>query len=328
MTALWLCALTAIMALAAAFCPTQGFLSTACCLAAALCAIATGVCILCGRRRSLRRLDQMKQKAEDFVHKGVPYEVPLEEDSLAAVEQALAQLCQLTAMERKKSARQAHQTAELIADIAHQWRTPLSSLKLYLELDLQSGRCCHSQKQLALIERMESMVESLLRLEKLRTHAYEMHFAPVDISSLCAQLCGELTALFPDKRFILPQNPLILRCDRQWIAEALVNLLKNACQHTAPNGVILLDCRCHGRYGWISVEDDGGGVPPDALPRLFERFYRPPGSSSEGTGLGLAIAKAICESHHGDMAAQNTGRGLKVSLLLPLQDNMLRQTLE
>lgn len=328
MAAVYLSALSGFFALAGALFRQHGSLSAACCLLAALCAALATVCVLLAHRRSLRRLEQIQKKVDDFQHNGIPYDAPLDEGSLAALEQTLAQLCRRAARDRENSARQARQTAELIADIAHQWRTPLSSLRLYCELDMLGDGPSRCQKQLAVIERMESMIASLLRLERLHAHAYEMHFVPTDIQALCRSLCGELAGLYPGKRFILPENRVILRCDRQWLGEALANVLKNACQHTAANGVIRLDCRYHSRYGWISVEDDGGGVPEESLPRLFDRFYRPAAASSEGTGLGLAIAKAICKSHHGDIAAQNTGRGLQISLLLPRLEGALRQSLE
>lgn len=328
MAAVYLSALSGLFALAGALFRLHGALSAACCLLAALCAALAAVCALLARRRGIRRLDQIRKRLDDFQHQGIAYDVPLEEDSLAALEQSLAQLCRLVSKERENSARQARQTAGLIADIAHQWRTPLSALRLYCELDQQTENHPRSQKQLAVIERMEAMIESLLRLEKLRAHTYEMHFAPTDIRALCDRICGELSPLFPEKRFILPEDPYILRCDGQWLGEALSNVLKNACQHTAASGVIRLDCRRHGRYAWIIVEDDGGGVAESALPRLFDRFYRPPGSASEGLGMGLAIAKAICQSHRGEIIAQNTGSGLRVSLLLPQLEDTLRQSAE
>ncbi len=327
MPVLWLCGLSALMALFSALLPPSGPAPAVCALAAALCALLAAAWALLARRRGLRRVEQIQKKLDGFQHCGIPYEAPLDEGSLAALEQSLAQICRLAARDRENSVRQARQTAALIADIAHQWRTPLSSLRLYCELDGLGGDPARRQKQLAVIDRMEAMAASLLRLEKLRAHAYEMHFAPTDIRALCVSLCGEMAALFPGRRFILPEASLILRCDRQWLGEALTNLLKNACQHTAAGGVIRVDCRCHGQYGWISVEDDGGGVPEESLPHLFDRFYRPAGASSEGAGLGLAIAKAICESHHGDIAAQNTGRGLQISLLLPRLEGALRQSL-
>ena len=73
------------------------------------------------------------------------------------------------------------------------------------------------------------------------------------------------------------------------------------------------------------MEDDGGGVPEEALSHLFDRFYR---TTTQGTGLGLSISRAICENHHGDIFAENTSQGLQVSLLLPRLFPALRRSTE
>jgi len=101
--------------------------------------------------------------------------------------------------------------------------------------------------------------------------------------------------------------------DPDQIREALANLVDNAIRHTAPTGTITIEVG----GGRITVRDDGVGIPPDRLPRIFDRFYRYP-PTSEGSGLGLAIVRSIVESHGGRLSAESTpGRGTALTLTVP-----------
>jgi len=277
------------------------------------------------RERTLRRkkIQQILNQMEAFEKEGTPYEPTPSEDDWAQLEQALSHLTQHTALLQDQSKKASRQTERLIADVAHQWKTPLASLKLYCELSLEAKEDARERKKLALIERMEAMIEALLRLEKLRSGSYEMQFQQLDILALTTDICQELSLLYPQKQFIFPQESLLLRADPYWLREALVNVIKNACQHTPEGGNICIRWKTSECSDWILIEDNGGGVPSDALEHLFDRFYR---TGSQGAGLGLPIARAICQSHHGNMSAENTVEGLRISILLPRLSSTLRQS--
>ena len=102
------------------------------------------------------------------------------------------------------------------------------------------------------------------------------------------------------------------------LREALANLIDNALRYTPPQGVVTVRSGMRGAFAILEVEDNGPGIPRDERERIFERFYRIPGSSSEGCGLGLAIVREIAELHDGhvELAGQNWG-GLRVTMLLP-----------
>ena len=110
----------------------------------------------------------------------------------------------------------------------------------------------------------------------------------------------------------------VIRCDEKWLSEAFLNLLKNACEHTASDGKITVTLEQTDRAFYCTIEDNGGGVPEQDLPHLFERFDRAEGQKQSGAGLGLAIVKEIIFRHHGHITAENTKNGLKFSISIPI----------
>ncbi len=182
----------------------------------------------------------------------------------------------------------------------------------------------YAAKQLILIERMEQLIKSLLRLEKLRADTYEMYFETHDLSALIMQVWNELQPLYPHKTFQLT-GCAAMHCDAHWIGEALQNILKNSCEHTPLGGQIRAGIETMEHSIIVTIEDDGGGIPEKELLGLFQRFHRisrlrPDG----GVGLGLAIARTIIEKHHGLITAENTTGGLRIALCFPRMDGILK----
>lgn len=200
-----------------------------------------------------------------------------------------------------------------IADLSHQLKTPLSSLKLYCELDQGP----HAGQQLALIERMEGLIASLLRLERLAAGVYPFDFAPCALDALCRSLLEEFRPLYPDKVLRL-EGEAELRCDARWLSEAIGNLIKNACEHSPRQGEVRVTITRGEAAVSLTVSDDGGGVPEEELGRLFERFFRSSRPQAhQGAGLGLSIVREIVRRHHGTLSAFNSGSGLQVCMVLP-----------
>ncbi|NMA92270.1 MAG: HAMP domain-containing histidine kinase [Firmicutes bacterium] len=258
------------------------------------------------------------------------------DDSFALLENAVVELENRLLLERENRLKENQKNADFIADVSHQLKTPLAALKLYVEMDQRKRQVDRNDrpdaatsleyisKQLLLIERMEKMIYSLLRLEKLRADAYEMQFAHLDLFTLIQEIVTELQFLYPHKKFTTIGRTT-MRCDAYWISEALKNILKNSCEHTPPSGQIHLFLENTERAIAVTVEDNGGGVPEKELPWLLQRFYRSSRpASGEGAGLGLAIARAIVEKHHGIISAENTATGLKITLTFPRLDGILK----
>ncbi len=246
------------------------------------------------------------------------------DDMFALLENSVVELENRLLLEQDNAQKESKKNADFITDVSHQLKTPLAALKLYCEMDNESNPGPYSQKQLVLIERMEHLIYSLLRLEKLRAAAYEMQFAAHDFSTLTQHVWEELEPLYPKKAFCLT-GKAAMRYDAYWMGEALKNILINSCEHTGQNGRISVALERGDTSVTVTIEDNGAGVPEEELPKLFQRFYRSSRLASRGgAGIGLAITKTIVERHHGTIYAENTGQGLRIVLCFPLLDGVMR----
>ncbi len=186
-------------------------------------------------------------------------------------------------------------------------------------MDLASGENAHAQKELELIDKTEQLIYKLLKLEKVKLDTYYMNFEQNDLNEICQKLILDFKPLFKEKNFELNGTGKI-RCDREWLYEALSNIIKNACEHTDDNGNIKITITNSERSATIEIEDDGGGMKEEEIPNLFTRFYKAENSAKSNTGIGLAISKAIIERHHALITAQNKNDGLCITICLPKID--------
>lgn len=281
-------------------------------LAAALGAACLTLMLL--RWREHRRIRQLTREAEDFLnHSGKPMDVALGEDDIAMLQNALCELQDRLIRARELQKEECSRTSSLTADISHQLKTPLTTLRVYTELDAAP----HMEASLAQISRMENLIQGLLRLERLCADGYRFTFTEQDMGELIQEQWRFLTPAFPGRNLEL-SGQAVIRCDGKWMGEAFLNLLKNACEHTAPGGTVWVTLEKTEAAFFCTLEDDGGGVPEKDLPHLFERFYRAEHQSAQGAGIGLSIVQEILRRHHGTIAASNTGRGLRMEITLPI----------
>jgi len=281
--------------------------------------------VIAGRAsiKQKKAIDELHEQLTDFLAgRDETPKYSTEDDTLALLENDVVELENRLLLEHGNRRREAQKNADFIADISHQLKTPLAALKLYCEMDngYSSGR--HTPRQLALIERMEHLIHSLLRLEKLRANIYEMNFAAHDFSDLAWQVWEELRPLYPAKNFRLT-GTAEMRFDDYWMGEALKNIMLNSCRHTPPQGWIHLSLAEDDASVIVTVEDNGGGIAEEELPQLFHRFYRSSRAQSGGAGIGLAITRTIVERHHGTIYAENTPNGLKITLCFPRLEGVL-----
>lgn len=208
----------------------------------------------------------------------------------------------------------------LLADVAHEVRTPVATLSAYLE-GLEDGVTELTPETIALLRaqgaRLTRLAEDLAAVT--RAESGEMTLAlvatpPVETLRL-AHLAARDRAESVGVDLVLeePGSDLPpLSVDPERMAQVLGNLIDNALRHTPPGGRVTLSAaRVHGGVS-LTVADTGEGIPPEHLPHLFERFYRADTARdrhSGGSGIGLAITKAIVEAHGGHVRAQSPGRG-------------------
>ena len=245
-------------------------------------------------------------------------DVALQEDRLAQLHNGIADLQQSFIRAKQLNSEECIRTSQLTADISHQLKTPLTTLRLYTELD----NAPHMEASLEQIQRMEDLIQALLRLERLCADGYSFQFAQTDAKEIILEQWQSLQTIWPGKQLIIDGEAHI-RCDEKWLGEAFLNLLKNACEHTNVNGMIRVQLERTEVAFFCVIEDNGGGVAPDELTKLFQRFYRAEHQSRSGSGIGLAIVKEIIHRHHGNITAENGEYGLKMSISMPMLDRNL-----
>jgi signal transduction histidine kinase len=210
---------------------------------------------------------------------------------------------------------------DLVATVAHEFRTPLTSMRMAIHLCLEGAVGPLTDKQAELLfaarddcERLQGIVDDLLDLSRIQAGRIELHVRPVSSAALIAQAVDTHRAAATDKGLALavgaPTVDRSVLADPDRIQLVLTNLIQNAIRHTPAGGHV--DVRAAPQEGALrfEVSDTGAGIPKDHLPRLFERFSRVPGTQGAGAGLGLYICKEIVEAHGGTIGVESDpGRG-------------------
>ncbi len=220
---------------------------------------------------------------------------------------------------------QAHdeQRRRLMADVAHELRTPLAVIQGNLEglLDQIYPRDdAHLTSLLDETRVLARLVEDLRTLALSESGALKLQKEPTDPGILVNEVIGAFRAQADAAGITLrveaPAPLPLLEVDPTRIREVLTNLVANALRYTARGGTVRVTCEPAGQSVTIAVADDGAGIAPDDLPHVFDRFYK--SADSRGTGLGLAIAKSLVEAHGGSIEAlSQSGKGTTMRVRLP-----------
>ena len=216
---------------------------------------------------------------------------------------------------------------DMISDISHQLKTPLAALVMYMEIMAEeAGReetvRCFTEKSMRSLERMEQLIQSLLKMARLDTGSIVFEKRQCFVAEIAAQAAGELSerARQEGKKIVMEGgSEEIIFCDEDWTREALENLIKNALDHTEAGGTV--------RVAWsrspvlfrLSVEDDGCGIAPEDIHHIFKKFYRSQNSGDrQGAGLGLSLAKSIVEEQGGMLSVESSpGEGSVFRISFP-----------
>lgn len=279
---------------------------------------AAGCLLFVRKRKESRKLSQRIEELTDYllaVNRGEAAALSRAEDCFSHLEDAIYK----TVMElngTKEAAVRDHEVLSgRIADIAHQLKTPLTSMSLMTEL-LEEHQTKEAAEYLVRlknqVERLKNLVSALLTLAKLDSHTLMFKKEQIDIQELLKEAASPLREMMAEKKIELglPETKQIfIQADMQWTSEALLNILKNAVEHTPENGRLTVSCEKNPLYTEIIVEDGGKGFEKKDIPHLFERFYRGQGAAKDSAGIGLALAKLIVESQDGHILAENSSGG-------------------
>ena len=201
-----------------------------------------------------------------------------------------------------------------ISDISHQLKTPLAALNIYNGILQGEAENLPTIKEFAdlseqELERIETLVQNLLKISKFDAGTIVMEKASENISDMmeCIKKRFSFRAGQEGKEIILLGDEAIdFNCDRNWMMEAMVNIVKNALDHTEEGDSVWIEWKLSASALQIAVKDNGTGIHPEDLYYIFKRFYRSRYSKdTQGIGLGLPLAKSIIEAHGGSISADS-----------------------
>lgn len=221
---------------------------------------------------------------------------------------------------------------DTISDISHQLKTPLAALKMYNEI-IQNENCGNdvvdsfTSKIEREIARMESLIQNLLKLAKLDSGSIELEKHTHNLKEFLeeaiegfrtrAKLEGKAIVLHCDEH-------ITMNFDKEWMLEAVSNIIKNALDHTGAKNLIEVRCDETPVFIQITIKDNGMGIHPEDIHHIFKRFYRSRFSKDkQGVGIGLTLSKAIVENHGGTVTVESElGKGTAFYLAFPKLSNL------
>ncbi len=250
---------------------------------------------------------------------------------------------------------------QFTADASHELRNPIAIIQTNVQVALSDPESdpqmqrYHLQVVERLTRRLGRLVDDLLFLARQDSSTAQPRRALVNLDDLLTEVLEEQQTIATEKEISLSlncsvaseelaasqsiilkslprvENSLSLQCDLDQISRLFTNLISNALQYTPANGKVTIDLqqlkRTSGSSLQVKVIDTGIGIPEEALPQLFDRFYRVDPARTKatgGSGLGLAIAQAIVENHHGQIQIESkSGKGTTVTVTLPQQETTM-----
>jgi two-component system phosphate regulon sensor histidine kinase PhoR len=219
---------------------------------------------------------------------------------------------------------------DFVANVSHELRTPLTIVGGFAETLQDPDTPAEKRVEFARTiytntQRMQRIVDELLDLSRIESGHWKPRPQPVKIAELASEVFERVAAAAKSKGVALDTlvspSAGVIHADRTAIEQILLNLIENALRHTGEGGRITVETAPARNGVMLSVTDTGTGIPPEHLPRIFERFYRADSGRSReagGTGLGLAIVKHLVEAHGGSVSAESiVGAGATIKIFFP-----------
>ena len=214
--------------------------------------------------------------------------------------------------------------------VTHELKTPVASIRLYLETLLARSLDETKRNEFYRImlddsNRLLTTIEQVLQTGRVAPSNRLLHTSPVDLNSLvqeCVARARTLYNLEPEALQYRPGPQVRIMGDQNELRAAVSNLIENAVKYSANNVKVIAEASgVDGKYIWLRVKDQGVGIPKTELKRIFKRFYRVPGQTAtrlKGTGLGLYIVRSVAKRHGGRAWAESEGPGRGSTFVLQL----------
>ena len=205
--------------------------------------------------------------------------------------------------------------AAAIADISHQLKTPLTSMMVMNDLLVdEHKRCEFLQTQSSQLNRMNWLIQTLLKLSKLDAGTIVLKKEDVSSMELIEEAVKPFGIQFELRniQFQSDISDITIRCDKNWTVEAIQNIIKNCIEHMDDGGELSVSTVDTNIYTQLTVKDTGCGIAVEDIPHIFERFYKGKNAGKDSVGIGLALSKSIIEGEQGEISVESTeGVGTK-----------------
>lgn len=295
------------------------------------------------KREDARRIDELIRYvtcAQDDLP--LPAISRIAEGQLGILQSEIYKVVTLLREEYTLEKRQKTYMSDMLSDISHQFKTPLSAIRIMTDLLSEEGvteeqRLDWASRIDAQTGRMSWLIQSLLTLAQLEAGVLEMKAEPIYLPDLLVKVRQDLEVMAEVSGVSLevllpcasspaedapirhgpdaPSPLLVISGDSRWLSEAFTNIIKNAIEHSREGGHVRIRALGNTLYAAVVIEDDGEGIDPVHLPHIFERFYKAGSRREEGIGIGLSLARQIILKSHGTIKAESTpGEGTRFTV--------------
>ena len=253
--------------------------------------------------RQKKRIEELENLIDRLGEKN--YSIPMVQDDFSILEDKIYKIFIELVEARELMEKNSKKQTQNLEDIAHQIKTPITSMFFDLEtIDKTEDNKKEIEGLELQLERLNSLADILLKLSSLDANIDKMEKREVLISEIFDYVLDILRKSIDEKKvkIICDYEDYEIKVDYYWISEALINIIKNALSLDRLTK-IKISSNKNPIYTEIIIEDDGGGIKEENLKRIFERFYKSP--DSKGFGIGLAMAKSIVEANNGAISVKN-----------------------
>lgn len=255
------------------------------------------------KKRQKKRIKELENLIDRLGEKN--YSIPMVQDEFSILEDKIYKIFIELVEARELVEKNSKKQTQNLEDIAHQIKTPITSMVFDLEtIDKTEDNKKEIEGLELQLERLNSLADILLKLSSLDANIDKMEKREVLISEILDYVFDILRKSIDEKKVkvICDYEDYEIKVDYYWISEALINIIKNA---LSLDGLtkIKISTNKNPIYTEIIIEDDGGGIKEENFKKIFERFYKSP--DSKGFGIGLAMAKSIVEANNGDISVIN-----------------------
>ena len=264
-------------------------------------------------RKRYNAMEQLSTELDEILHDNSRFLITeCEEGELAILSSSIRKMTLKLKEQASNLTDEKKVLTDAIADIFHQMRTPLTSMRLSCSMLSEEDLPYEERirfvrgikKQL---ERMQWLVETLLKMSKIEAGTVTFRRERLDAKELVQKACEPL--LIPlelrDIKLQITTNDAGLTGDMDWLAEAVGNIVKNCMEHTPEGGQISINAEENAIYTVLTIEDTGKGFDKNDIAHIFERFYKGKNSGSESVGIGLALCRTIITGLDGTIKAEN-----------------------